>query len=146
MPNDWQTADRDQINKARRAAEDLFRPKQPTERIPPVNTSSDAPLATGTPAGETPTPRKPRIIAIPAIVPMSEYQSEPATPEPAPTPTVVRREPKPAKAAVKKRATKIPPKQYGRIQALASYGMTLTEVAELYGVPEAEIERIIAKA
>jgi hypothetical protein len=146
LPNDWQTADRDQINKARRAAEDLFRPKQSTERTAPAKTSTDVPASGETPAaGETPAPRKPRIIAIPAIVPMRNYHVEPPAPEPAPATTVVPREPKPAKAATKKRAAKIPAAQYGRIQALASYGMTLAEVAAFYGVAEAEIERIIAK-
>jgi hypothetical protein len=142
LPNDWQTADRDQINKARRAAEDLFRPKQPTERAAPVTTSStDAPASQDAAAmGEVVAPRKPRIIAIPAIVPMGEYIAEPPpAPEPAPT---VRRE---AKPPAKKRAAKIPAAQYGRIQALASYGMTLAEVAAFYGVAETEIERIVAK-
>jgi hypothetical protein len=143
LPNDWQTADRDQINKARRAAEDLFRPKPQTERAAPVATSpTDAPASQdAAPLGEVVAPRKPRIIAIPAIVPMGEYIAEPPPPpEPAPT---VRRE---AKPPAKKRVAKIPAAQYGRIQALASYGMTLAEVAAFYGVAETEIERIVAKS
>jgi hypothetical protein len=141
LPNDWQTADRDQINKARRAAEDLFRPKQPTERAAPVTTSStDAPASQDAAAmGEVVAPR---IIAIPAIVPMGEYIAEPPPPAPEPAPTV-RRE---AKPPAKKRVAKIPAAQYGRIQALASYGMTLAEVAAFYGVAETEIERIVAKS
>jgi hypothetical protein len=146
LPNDWQTADRDQINKARRAAEDLFRPKQPTERTAPLSSSSDAPASSeGTPASEATAPRKPRIIAIPAIVPMSDYNAEPPAPEPVVAASPTAREPKPEKTAAKKRLPKIAAAQYGRIQALASYGMTLTEFAALYGVTETEIERIIAK-
>jgi hypothetical protein len=143
LPNDWQTADRDQINKARRAAEDLFRPKQPTERAAPEKPSTEA-APSGEPAAttESSVPRKPRIIAIPAIVPMGDYIAE----EPAPPPaSAVSREPKATKAPAKKRVPKIPQAQYGRIQALASYGMTLAEVAAFYGVPESEIERIVAK-
>jgi hypothetical protein len=142
LPNDWQTADRDQINKARRAAEDLFRPKQPTERAAPVKTSTDAaPSGENAATTESSAPRKPRIIAIPAIVPMGDYIAE----EPASPPeSVASREAK-TKAPAKKRVPKIPQAQYGRIQALASYGMTLAEVAAFYGVPESEIERIVAK-
>ena len=66
---------------------------------------------------------------------------EPVAAVPAPS----AREPKPEKAVAKKRLPKIAAAQHGRIQALASYGMTLTEVAALYGVTEIEIERIIAK-
>jgi hypothetical protein len=147
LSNDWQTADRDQINKARRAAEDLFRPKQPTEHTAPVQVSTDAPASGEAPAAsDTPAPRKPRIIAIPAIVPMRNYTIEPPAPEPVPAAPVVHREPKPAKAAAKKRVPKIPAALHGRIPALASYGMTPAEVAAVYGVAEAEIERIIAKA
>jgi hypothetical protein len=146
LANDWQTADRDQINKARRAAEDLFRPKRPQESTAPTTTPKDVPgSGEAAAASETAAPRKPRIIAIPAIVPMRDYIAEPPAPEPAPAAPVVRREATPPKATVKKRVPKIPEAQYGRIQALASYGMTLAEVAAFYGVTEAEIERIIAK-
>jgi hypothetical protein len=37
----------------------------------------------------------------------------------------------------------IPAAQFGRVRALASYGMTQAQVAELYGVGVDEIERII---
>jgi hypothetical protein len=36
----------------------------------------------------------------------------------------------------------IPATQFGRVRALASYGMTQAQVAELYGVGVDEIERI----
>jgi hypothetical protein len=43
-----------------------------------------------------------------------------------------------------RRATgSIPAAQFGRVRALASYGMTQAQVAELYGVGVDEIERII---
>jgi hypothetical protein len=38
----------------------------------------------------------------------------------------------------------IPRSHYGRIRALAMYGMTLEQVAELYGFPVEEIERIVS--
>ena len=38
---------------------------------------------------------------------------------------------------------KIPASQFGRVRALAGYGMTWAQVAELYGVTVDEIERII---
>jgi hypothetical protein len=37
----------------------------------------------------------------------------------------------------------IPPSQFGRVRALASYGMTQEQVAELYGVGVDVIERIV---
>jgi hypothetical protein len=44
---------------------------------------------------------------------------------------------------VKRSAGAIPAAQFGRVRALASYGMTQAQVAELYGVEVDEIERII---
>ena len=40
----------------------------------------------------------------------------------------------------------IPSSQFARIRALARYGMTVTQVAEVYGVAVGEIERILHKA
>ena len=42
------------------------------------------------------------------------------------------------------RIRNIPKSEYGRVRALASYGMTLEQVAALYGVPATRIERIVA--
>jgi DNA-binding transcriptional regulator YiaG len=42
-----------------------------------------------------------------------------------------------------KREAAIPPSQFGRVRALASYGMTQEQVAELYGVGVEVIERIV---
>jgi hypothetical protein len=36
--------------------------------------------------------------------------------------------------------------QYGRVRALLSYGMTRTQVADLYDVPVTEVERIISRS
>jgi hypothetical protein len=41
---------------------------------------------------------------------------------------------------------KIPASQFGRVRALAGYGMTRTQVAELYGVGIDEVERILFDA
>jgi len=40
----------------------------------------------------------------------------------------------------------IPASQFGRVRALASYGMTQAQVADLYGVGIAEIERIVGES
>ena len=37
----------------------------------------------------------------------------------------------------------VPPSQIGRVRTLATYGMTPLQVAELYGVTVAEIDRIL---
>jgi hypothetical protein len=41
---------------------------------------------------------------------------------------------------------KIPASQFGRVRALAAYGMTPTQVAELYGVGIDEVERILSSS
>ena len=43
------------------------------------------------------------------------------------------------------RPAKISASDYGRIRTLATYGMTLEQVAELYEVSLSEVERIIGK-
>jgi hypothetical protein len=57
-------------------------------------------------------------------------------------------EPKPIKRRppVKRQPLRIPPSQFGRVRALANYGMTQAEVAELYGVAVGEIERIVGRS
>jgi hypothetical protein len=42
--------------------------------------------------------------------------------------------------------TTIPVSQVARIRTLVKYGMTVPEVAQVYGVPAGEIKRIIRKA
>jgi hypothetical protein len=43
---------------------------------------------------------------------------------------------------VRRKAREIPASQHGRVRALANYGMTREQVAELHGVTVDEIERI----
>ena len=72
---------------------------------------------------------------IPPVVPMTEAKA------------LSRAEPKPIKrqAAVKRQPLRIPSSQFGRVRALANYGMTQAQVAELYGVAVDEIERIVGQ-
>jgi hypothetical protein len=126
---DWQSADdrnnREKINRARQAAEDLFRPAQQTAppELTPVSTVSSA---------VPPARRQPRVLAIAPRVPP---RAEPETPaEPKPT----RR-----KRVSRRKTGAIPSSQLGRVRALANYGMTREQVAEFYGVAIEEIDRII---
>ncbi len=64
---------------------------------------------------------------------MSAARDEPPT---QPKPTQRRR-------TVRRGTRVIPAAQFGRVRALANYGMTQAEVAELYGVGVDEIERIV---
>jgi hypothetical protein len=109
--------DRERITNARRAAEELFRPKPQASR----ETVSDA-LA----PGEQP-PRKPRILAISPAVPIPAAAVE----------TPVTRKPP---------APKIPASRFARIRTWVRYGMTASDVAQVYGVAVEEIERILQKA
>jgi hypothetical protein len=72
---------------------------------------------------------------IPPVVPMMAAKAVPPA------------EPKPIKRrpAVKRNPLHIPPSQFGRVRALASYGMTQDQVAEFYGVGVDEIERIVGR-
>jgi hypothetical protein len=57
-------------------------------------------------------------------------------------------EPKPTRRQrmVRRNTGAIPASQFGRVRALASYGMTQAQVAELYGVGVDEIERIVGQS
>ena len=127
-PSDDHT-DREKIDRARQNAEDLFKPR-------PQPPPADAPAAS---TGNSASPpdqqarRQPRIFRIPPVVPMSAAKREaPAGPK------AVRRQ-----RTVRRETGSIPASQFGRVRALASYGMTQAQVAELYGVSIDEIERII---
>ncbi len=132
---DWQSADdrnnREKINRARQAAEDLFKPTQHE-----VETASPASPPNGTPNGtmsiEQPARRRPRIFTLPPRVTADTQDEAPFEPKPA------RR-----KASAKRPTGAVPPSQIGRVRALTSYGMTPAQVAELYDVTVGEIERII---
>ena len=54
--------------------------------------------------------------------------------------------PPPQKSAPRRRSAAIPSSQLGRVRALATYGMTRAEVAELYGVTIEEIDQIVEEA
>jgi hypothetical protein len=131
LQTDWQTADarndRDRTDRARQEAENLFRPKQaaPHSEAAEVNGSSQTDLHP---------PRQPRVFRIPPVVPMAAARGD--------APAMRVRVPR--ERAERRQTHKIPASQFGRICALADYGMTRTQVAELYGVTVDEVERILS--
>ena len=108
--------DRENIVRARQAAEALFTSKQDvTER--PFSEVSQAPH-----------PRKPRILPILPPAPIrQETVDAPVSPE-------------------QRHAPEIPVKKRARVRTLVKYGMSVSQVADLYRVPAATIERILRKA
>ena len=127
-PSDAHT-DREKIDRARRNAEDLFKP-----RPQPKSADATAVAENSVPPAEHQPRRQPRIFRIPPVVPMSAATGEaPAEPKP-----VKRR-------TVRRNRVAIPASQFGRVRALANYGMTQAQVAELYGVGVEEIEWIVGQ-
>jgi hypothetical protein len=124
-------SDREKIDRARRNAEDLFKPRPQSAPADATATAENS-LA----SAEHQPRRQPRIFRIPPVVPMSAAKGE-APAEPKST----RRQ-----RTVKRNTGAIPASQFGRVRALASYGMTQAQVAELYGVGVDEIERIIGQS
>jgi hypothetical protein len=120
--------DREKIDRARQNAEDLFKP-----RPQPGSAEALAAAASSVLSAEHEPRRQPRIFRIPPVVPMGAARDEPPT---QPKPTRRRR-------TVRRGTRVIPAAQFGRVRALANYGMTQAEVAELYGVGVDEIERIV---
>ena len=116
----------------RQEAENLFRPKQaaPHTEAAEVNGSSPTDLHP---------PRQPRVFRIPPVIPMAEAPMAEAKGD-VPTP----RARTPRLRAERRPAQKIPTSQFGRLRALVDYGMTRTQVAELYGVAIDEVERILS--
>jgi hypothetical protein len=98
---------------ARQAAEALFAPK-PQRVEPPAREAGSAGEAV----------RKPRVLTIDAAVPVP--RDEPAAPTRAQPPG----------------ESVIPAAHIVRIRAWLKYGMTVAQVAEMYGVAAGEIERI----
>jgi len=45
---------------------------------------------------------------------------------------------------VRRKVKRIPASAHGRIKALVTYGMTVDDVAGLYGVPASDIARIVS--
>jgi hypothetical protein len=131
LPHDWQPTnardDREQLNKAREAADALFTPKKQIERAEEPTSALVAPSQV-----EQPTPRTPRIIAMPAAMPVTDEIVAPST------------DSKPGRRrTVSRRPAKVPASQHDRIRTLVTYGMTVAEVADLYGVPVDIIDRIV---
>jgi hypothetical protein len=109
--------DRERISKARQAAEALFTLKSP------VNGSSDR---DSPPAAQS--ARKPRVLAIAPVASVRHGDIEtPVIPEPQATREIAR-------------------SQFARIRTLVKYGMTVAQVAGVYGTAVGEIERILPKA
>jgi hypothetical protein len=107
--------DREQIVSARRAAEALFTPK-PKVAEQPVSDPSQSTKA-----------RKPRVLPILPPTPIrQETVDAPATSQPATAPD-------------------IPAKKLARLRTLMKYGMTTSQVADVYRVPVETIERILQK-
>ena len=131
LPHDWQPTnahdDRAQVTRAREAAEALFRPNKVERTEAPTSTSVAAPPT------EHPAPRAPRIIPMPSTVPVTEGTVARSTDS----------RPKSRRAAI--RRAEVPASQHDRVRALAGYGMTVDEVAELYGVQVGVIERIVGE-
>jgi hypothetical protein len=107
--------DREQITNARRAAEALFTPKrQPAER----SVSDSAPSAEQS-------ARKPRALPILSRAPVrNEEVAAPANPEPRTT-------------------HEVPRSHHARVRTWVNYGLTIPQVAEVYGVAVSVIERIL---
>ena len=112
--------DREQSARARQAAEALF-----TSKPPPVSTPT-IPASLTTTDRST---RKPRVLPIlsPAAPVRHEERETPAAPEPQTT-------------------REIPRSQFVRIRTLVKYGMTVAQVAKVYGVAADEITRILRQA
>ena len=109
--------DRERIASARQAAEALFTSK------PPVSAPSVADTA---PADQS--VRKPRVLSIISTAPARHVELEtPVNPEPHTTP-------------------EIPASDFARIRSWVKYGMTVPQVAKVYGVVAGEIERILRQA
>jgi hypothetical protein len=108
---------RERMTRARQAAEALFTPKrQITEEL-----VSDSP-----PADQQ--AREPRVLGISPAAPIRHEELE--------TPV----------GAELQTPREIPPSQFSRIRALVKYGMTVSQVAEVYGAGVGDIERILRKA
>jgi hypothetical protein len=114
-----QHAEDQQVIRAREAAEALFKPKPQVSAPPAAETAPPA----------EPAVRKPRVLG---ILPPTEVDHE-AAPI-APTPPAPRSTPQ-----------TIPAKHLSRIRTWLRYGMTVPQVAALYGVAASDIERALQK-
>lgn len=130
--SEWQSMDdrnnREKVDRARQAAEELFKPARREAAIELATASSN-----GATSPDEPPRRQPRIFAIPPRAPMN-----------APVETVIKPKPIARKTVSRRRVpSTVPPAQIGRVRTLVTYGMTPAEVAEHYGVAVDVIEQII---
>ena len=110
--------DRERITSARQAAEALFTPK-PRPVAPSVSDPA--------PSVEQPA-RKPRVLSILSPPPVRDNEvAAPVNPEPRTT-------------------RKVPRSHHARIRTWVQYGLTIPQVAEVYGVPVDVIKRILRQA
>jgi hypothetical protein len=109
--------DRQQITRAREAAEALFRPNKVDHSFP-----EEAP-----PRGSSSARKQPRVLTIASPALVRAERESPA----GPTQQVTR---------------EIPRSQFARVRTWVKYGMTASQVAEVYGVAIGEVERILRKA
>lgn len=109
--------DRQQITRAREAAEALFRPKRQLIE----------PSVPETPPAVDPSVRKPRVLTIASPAPVHAERHAPASPKQQMTPEILR-------------------SQFDRVRTWVKYGMTASQVAEVYGVAVGEVEHILRKA
>jgi hypothetical protein len=117
----YATIENEQARDARKIAEALFQPK-------PTTTTIDHP------ARQTATTQKeffraPRILKVIEPRHVSIIASEQA--------------PHPSLDTSKRQARGISQSEHGRVRTLATYGMTVQEIAELYDLDKSEIERIV---
>jgi hypothetical protein len=122
--------DRERVDGARQAAEDLFRPRRDVAPVAEITPAPNPPASS-----EEQPPRRPRIIP---IQPVTRTNAVGARPSAEPTPEV-------KSAIIQQRMPQVLASQFGRVRALTRYGMTGAQVAELYKVPIAEVERIISR-
>ena len=129
--DEWQSADernsREKISRARQAAEDLFKPARPN-----ADAETTGPVPNGGAPHEPEPRRQPRIFTAPPRLPPNPKVEPPVAAQPIRQRTVA-----------KQSTRTVPPSQIGRVRTLATYGMTPVQVADLYGVTVAEIDRIL---
>jgi hypothetical protein len=110
--------EQEQVIRARQEAEALF-----TSKPPPVSTPAVPEALTDR------STRKPRVL--PILSPAAPVRHQERETPPAPEPPTMR---------------PIPGSEFGRIRTLVKYGMTVAQVAKVYGVTADEIERILGEA
>ena len=105
-----------EINRARQTAEALFAPKQAVAvpSAPTIATMADQ------------TARKPRILSAAQVQPTRVEATE-----------------APVDAVSRKPSQRIPPSHLGRIRTWMKFGMTMAQVAEVYGVTVGDIEHML---